>query len=125
MSKLGVSSWELVVGSKSRCGQVADAVTWIVATIIIVLILLFFIFGASLLATTKKIEYRESLFLGNGKVGDDFLLKKNLFTYYSSEDVKDRVKILKDLNSRAILGEFEIPFNETKDEIKLRMEGGV
>lgn len=101
-------------------GQIGDAVTWIVATVVIVVIMIFFIFGASLLAETKTIKFKDSLFSSEGDAGDDIFMKKSIFSYIKTTKDHLKKKILRDMDLRAAKKEFKIPYNETKTEIMSR-----
>ncbi|MBU0958360.1 MAG: hypothetical protein KKB31_00300 [Nanoarchaeota archaeon] len=55
----------------NKRGQVADTITWIVATIILIVVLMVFVFIANLLAKTKKIGgLTDSLDSGGEKEAD-------------------------------------------------------
>ena len=103
---------------KSRNGQLGDTITWIVATVVIVAILLFFIFGASLLANTKKIGvFKESLTSKPVFGGEDIFLKKSLYTYYVVNSGDSKRVIEERLKEIEKQGGFELPLDETKKEI--------
>lgn len=104
-------------------GQVSDAVTWIVATIVIVIIMMFFVFGASILANTKDIgKYKASLFSPEEEINDDIFLKKNLFTYFDTIKEDNKKKIMSNLEARDSRKEFTTPLIDAQKSIFQRYD---
>lgn len=104
-------------------GQVSDAVTWIVATIVIVVIMVFFVFGASILANTKSIgNYKSTLLSEEESIGDDLFLKKNLFTYFLVEKESDQQKIMFNLKNRDAEGDFMFPLEDVQKRVFQRYD---
>lgn len=102
----------------NKKGQASDAVTWIVATIVVVVIMVFFVFGASILADTKDISgFKSSLFSTSENVGDDIFLKKNLFTYFVVEKEEFKKRIMSNLESRNGKGEFDFPLPDVQKHV--------
>ena len=98
---------------KKKKGQIGDAITWMIATIVIIVLLLFFIFGASLLASTKKIgAFRESLTSKQTFEGDDLLLRKSLYTYYSIKSENSKKQVFDGLKEMDKRGEFKLSLNK-------------
>jgi hypothetical protein len=91
--------------NKNKKAQVADSVTWIVATIVIIVLLVLFIFGASMLGSTRVVkgEFRESLLSKSYADKTDLFLVKSLITYYQLDEAGKKylgkeLKILDDKN---------------------------
>lgn len=85
----------MIINKKS---QVADTMTWIIATIIVVVILFIFILISSLLAKTKSIEsFTKKLFSSDGsEEGVDWIGNKTSFAY--GIDPSNKVYINKWIN---------------------------
>jgi hypothetical protein len=74
----------------NRRGQVADTMTWIVATIIIVLVLILFVYASSILAKTKGIErFVKGLFSEDDEEVDWIKVKTDL-----AYEIEDKNKAL-------------------------------
>ena len=102
----------------NKKAQVGDAITWIVATIVIVVILLFFVFGSSLLAETKDIgTFRQSLTSTETFEGDDLFLKKSIYSYYSINSDGNRRIMEGNLKEMEREGKFNLEYDETKVEV--------
>ena len=106
----------------NKKSQIGETLTWLVATLIIVIILVFFLFGASMLADTKdaakgftKSFNQEVLFKK-----DDLFLKKSIIAYFSLGNLATRDEMEKQIRILEKKGKFNLPYNETKDEIKVR-----
>lgn len=75
-------------GSNSR-GQVADTMTWIVATIIIITILVLFVYASSVLAKTKSVgRFAKGLFSEDDN-GADWIKVKMDFAYGIEDENKE------------------------------------
>jgi hypothetical protein len=67
--------------------QLSDAMTWIVATLVIILILVVFVFASSILAKTYKVASSlKSVGLGNSEEGVDIINLKNSFAFEKNKD---------------------------------------
>lgn len=104
----------------NKKGQVGETLTWVVATILVIVLLIFFIFGASLLAGTKKVTgevFKPSVTSGQVKIVSDTFLQKSLFTYASVRSSSYGPQIDKELENMTAQGEFSLDYNQTKKEI--------
>lgn len=107
--------------NKNNRGQVADAVTWIVATVAIVVIMMFFIFAASLFSETKSPgNYKASLFSKNEELGDDIFLKKSLYTHIVEKKDSTSKKIMSDLEKKDLDGSFKVSLEDSRKEVSAR-----
>ena len=116
-TKMGAKKFQ----NRSRKGQVGETLTWIVATILVIVLLIFFIFGSSLLGKTKQVEsFRPSLTSKQAFEGTDSFLKKSLFTYALTGSDTERLALDKYLSNLSAHGEFNIDYNQTKEQILVR-----
>jgi|APSaa5957512576_1039674.scaffolds.fasta_scaffold31073_2 hypothetical protein len=110
-----------MISNNSR-GQVAETITWIVATLIVILLLVFFIFGASMLGSTRVVkgDFKESLISKSVTSEADLFLKKSLISYYSLSGENTKKSLNKDLVILSNNGNFKGNYS-----VELRELGGL
>jgi hypothetical protein len=108
----------------NKKAQVGETITWLVATLVIVLVLVFFIFGASMLADTKSLKkvFKEGFTSKAVFIGDDLFLRKSVISYFSLDDISKKKLLDKKMSSLEKEGMFRLSYNETKKQIKGRLE---
>ena len=80
--------------------QLSDAMTWIVATLIIIVILVVFVFASSILAKTyKTASSLKSVGFGDSEEGVDLVDMKNSFAFEKNKD--NNLKIEAWLNEKS------------------------
>lgn len=106
----------------NKKAQVADTVTWIIATIIILVILFLFILGSSLFSETKKItSYKSSLFSDKGSnFYSNIYLSKSLYSYHNVQGNKDQLPLYESIH-QLYLNDPLSDFTKRDNEIKNRL----
>jgi len=102
--------------------QMAETMTWIVATLIIIGVLLIFIYASSLLAkTTKIIDFKGSLFSKYEK-DEDLLMEKSVFAFFLIKEPSEKEKIYDKLINDDKNGKFYKDLEPKIKEIELNLE---
>jgi hypothetical protein len=76
----------------NKKGQLSDAMTWVVATMIIVVLLAVFIYASDVLGEANKIEKGvKTLLKGDLEEGIDYFYEKSKFAYKINSDNKNEI----------------------------------
>jgi len=107
----------------NKRAQVADTVTWVIATIIIVVMLFLFVLGSSLLSETKRItSYKSSLFSDKGSNSySNVYLSKSLYSYHSVQGNKNKLPLFESIQ-KSYKDDALSDFVKRENEIKKRLE---
>lgn len=97
-------------------GQTSEAMTWVVATLIIVVLLGISLYAASILSKLKIINY------GEEERTQDVIMEESLFAYFSVKDLAVQEKIFNDLDSMGKEEKFYSDFNSKFQQIKFNLE---
>jgi len=100
----------------NKKGQTSEAMTWIVATLIIIVLLGISIYAASLLSKSKIIDYKTE------KSSQDIVMEESLFSYFSVKDSAVQDKIFKNLDKMNQEEKFYGDFNSKIQQIKFNLE---
>ena len=100
----------------SKRSQTSEAMTWIVATLIIIVLLGISIYAASLLSKSKIIDYKTE------KSSQDIVMEESLFSYFSVKDSAVQDKIFKNLDKMNQEEKFYGDFNSKIQQIKFNLE---
>lgn len=102
---------------ENKKGQTSEAMTWIVATLIIIVLLGISLYAASLLSKLKIIDYEKE------DMTQDRVMEESLFAYFSVQDSLVRERIFNDLEKMSKEGKFYSDFNSKFQQIKFNLEG--
>lgn len=107
----------------NKRGQVAETMTWVVATLIIIVLLSISIYATTILANAKSVSSKtESVFsLGYSRT-QDVVMENSLFAYFQINDSSVQAKIGDDLSSRAEQGYFYADFDSKLKKLKAYLE---
>lgn len=97
-------------------GQTSEAMTWIVATLIIIVLLGLSLYAASLLSKLKIIDYEKE------EVTQDRFMEESLFAYFSAKDLSVKEKIFNALEQMNKEEKFYTDFNSKIQQIKFNLE---
>jgi hypothetical protein len=102
--------------------QVADTVSWVIATIIIVVMLFLFILGSSLLSETKKItSYKGSIFSDKeSNFYSNIYLSKSLYAYHNIQGTKNKLNFYESIH-KSFSDDKLSDFVKRDNEIKKRL----
>ena len=100
----------------NKKGQTSEAMTWIVATLIIIVLLGISIYAASLLSKLKIIDYETE------ERTQDIIMEESLFSYFSIKDSDVQSKIFKSLEKMNQEEKFYEDFNSKFQQIKFNLE---
>ncbi len=98
----------------NKKGQTSEAMTWIVATLIIIVLLGISLYAASLLSKLKIINYEKE------KRTQDIIMEESLFTYFSIQDSSIQEKIFNGLEK--MNEEKKEELNSKFQQIKFNLE---
>jgi len=79
--------------NKNKSGQLSDAMTWIVATLIIIVILVVFVFAANVIAESKSLPSLEEINLEDSEDKIDFIEMKNKFAFNQNSDNQLKIEV--------------------------------
>lgn len=99
---------------RNKKGQTSEAMTWIVATLIIIVLLGISLYAASLLSKLKIIDYERE------KRTQDIVMEESLFAYFSVKDSSVQEKIFNGLEK--MNEEEKEEFNSKFQQIKFNLE---
>ena len=107
----------------NKRGQVAETMTWVVATLIIIVLLSISIYAATLLANVKSVSDQGSSFFSLGySRTQDVVMENSLFFSFQIQD-PDKAKILEDLKKMNDREEFPYKnFDSKYTQIKFNLE---
>src|SRR3989344_7874867 len=100
----------------NKRGQASEAMTWIVATLIIIVLLGISIYAASLLSKLKIINYET-----DGRT-QDIVMEESLFSYFSVQDSAVQNIIFENLEKMNQEEKFYSDFNSKFQQIKFNLE---
>lgn len=100
----------------SKRGQIAETMTWVVATLIIIVLLSISIYASTFLAKTKIIHY------GDDSRTQDIVMEKSLFAYFQIKDSSAQTIVLEDLSSRVEQGYFYADFDSKLKKLRAYLE---
>ena len=100
----------------NKRGQASEAMTWIVATLIIIVLLGISLYAASLLSKLKIIDY------GVEERTQDIVMEESLFSYFSVQDSAVKDKIFGTLEKMNNEEKFYADFNSKFQQIKFNLE---
>lgn len=76
----------------NRRGQLSDAMTWVVATVIILVLLVVFVYASNILGKVNKIETGvKSLAKGEVEENIDFFYEKTKIAYKINDENKNQI----------------------------------
>lgn len=101
--------------SKNRRGQTSEAMTWIVATLIIMVLLGISIYATSLLSKAKIMDYEKETRT------QDIVMEESLFAYFSVKDSAVQEKIFNELEKMSQEEKFYEDFNSKFTQIKFNL----
>ena len=102
--------------SKNRRGQTSEAMTWIVATLIIIVLLGISIYAASLLSKLKIIDYKTE------ERSQDVVMEESLFSYFSIKESVVQEKVFESLKKMSQEEKFYEYFDSKFTQIKFNLE---
>ena len=100
----------------NKRGQTSEAMTWIVATLIIIVLLGISIYATSLLSKLKIIDY------GTEERSQDVVMEESLFSYFSIKDSAVQEKVFESLEKMSQEEKFYEDFNSKFTQIKFNLE---
>jgi len=104
-----------ILPSQKR-SQTSEAMTWIVATLIIIVLLGMSIYAASVLSKSKIIDYKTE------ESSQDIVMGESLFSYFSIKDSAVQNKIFESLEKMSQEEKFYADFNSKFQQIKFNLE---
>ncbi len=106
-----------MLDNKNKKAQIGEAMTWIVATMIIVVVLIFSIYASAKLAESKKIiHYVKGFFSEEYERTDDLIMEKSIFSYFLAEDNKKEF-IYDWIKEQEEADKFYVDFEDKLEEI--------
>ena len=96
--------------------QTSEAMTWVVATLIIIVLLGISIYAASFLSKSKVMKYKTE------KRSQDILMEKSLFSYFLVQNSILQEKIFESLEKMNQEEKFYEEFNSKFQQIKFNLE---
>ncbi len=96
-------------------GQASEAMTWIVATLIIIVLLGISIYAASFLSKLKIIDYEKE------DITQDIIMEESLFAYFSVKDSSVQEKVFESLEKMSNEEKFYSDFNSKFQQIKFNL----
>ena len=100
----------------NKRGQTSEAMTWIVATLIILVLLGISLYATSLLSKLKITDYKT-----DGRT-QDVVMEESLFSYFSIEDSAVQEKVFESLDKMNREEKFYEDFNSKFQQIKFNLE---
>ena len=100
----------------NKRGQTSEAMTWVVATLIIIVLLGISLYAASLLSKLKIIDY------GVEERTQDIVMEESLFSYFSVQDSAVQNIIFENLEKMNQEEKFYSDFNSKFQQIKFNLE---
>ena len=100
----------------NKRGQTSEAMTWIVATLIIIVLLGISIYATSLLSKLKIIDY------GTEERSQDVVMEESLFSYFSIEDSAVKENVFESLEKMSQEEKFYEDFDSKFTQIKFNLE---
>ena len=100
----------------NKRGQTSEAMTWIVATLIIIVLLGISIYATSLLSKLKIIDY------GTEERSQDVVMEESLFSYFSIKDSTVQEKVFESLEKMSQEEKFYEDFDSKFTQIKFNLE---
>lgn len=100
----------------NKRAQTSEAMTWIVATLIIIVLLGISIYAASLLSKTKVMNYKEE------DRSQDVVMEESLFAYFSIQDLIIQEKVFESLDKINQEEGFYEDFNSKFMQIKFNLK---
>lgn len=100
----------------NRRAQTSEAMTWIVATLIIIVLLGISLYASSLLSKLKIIDYE------NEERTQDSVMEESLFAYFLIQDSIVQQKIFNELDKMNQEEKFYEDFNSKFQQIKFNLE---
>ena len=100
----------------NKRGQTSEAMTWVVATLIIIVLLGISLYAASLLSKLKIIDY------GVEERTQDIVMEESLFSYFSVQDSAVRDILFENLKKMNQEEKFYSDFNSKFQQIKFNLE---
>ena len=101
---------------KNKQGQTSEAMTWIVATLIIIVLLGISIYAASLLSKLKIIDYETE------ERSQDVVMEESLFSYFSIKESVVQEKVFESLKKMNQEEKFYEDFDSKFTQIKFNLE---
>ncbi len=101
----------------NKKGQTSEAMTWIVATLIIIVLLGISLYAAGILSKLKIIDYEKE------EITQDIVMEESLFAYFLVQDSFVQEKVLESLEKMNEEEKFYINFNSKFQQIKFNLEG--
>ena len=101
----------------NKRAQTSEAMTWIVATLVIIVLLGISIYATSILSKKKVIDYEKE----DGT--QDIVMEESLFAYFSIQDSSVQEKVYKSLEKMNQEKKFYEDFSSKFTQIKFNLEG--
>ena len=100
----------------NKKGQTSEAMTWIVATLIIIVLLGISLYAASFLSKSKVVNYKTE------ERSQDIVMEESLFSYFLVQDSVLQKKIFENLEKMDREEKFYEDFNSKFQQIKFNLE---
>ena len=100
----------------NKKGQTSEAMTWIVATLIIIVLLGISLYAASFLSKSKVVNYKTE------ERSQDIIMEESLFSYFLVQDSVLQKKIFENLEKMDREEKFYEDFNSKFQQIKFNLE---
>ena len=100
----------------NKKGQTSEAMTWIVATLIIIVLLGISLYAASFLSKSKAVNYKTE------ERSQDIIMEESLFSYFLVQDSVLQKKIFENLEKMNQEEKFYEDFNSKFQQIKFNLE---
>ncbi|MEK6817623.1 MAG: hypothetical protein AABX80_02370 [Nanoarchaeota archaeon] len=100
----------------NKRAQASEAMTWVVATLIIIVLLGISIYAASFLSKSKVIDYKTE------DRSQDIVMEESLFSYFLVQDSVFQNKIFESLEKMSQEEKFYEDFNSKFQQIKFNLE---
>ena len=100
----------------NKKGQTSEAMTWIVATLIIIVLLGISLYAASFLSKSKVVNYKTE------ERSQDIVMEESLFSYFLVQDSVLQKKIFENLEKMNQEEKFYEDFNSKFQQIKFNLE---
>ena len=100
----------------NKKGQTSEAMTWVVATLIIIVLLGISLYAASFLSKSKVVNYKTE------ERSQDIVMEESLFSYFLVQDSVLQKKIFENLEKMDREEKFYEDFNSKFQQIKFNLE---
>ena len=100
----------------NKKGQTSEAMTWVVATLIIIVLLGILLYAASFLSKSKVVNYKTE------ERSQDIVMEESLFSYFLVQDSVLQKKIFENLEKMDREEKFYEDFNSKFQQIKFNLE---